>query len=257
MIILTSGSAPTKAGNNKRILIIGAGDAGALVVREMQKNPQMNLTPIGFLDDNPAKLKQQIYGVQVVGNINDLSMVLENNQIDEVLIAIPSAPGRVVRLVADVCRVKNTLFRTMPGIYELLGGTVSVSRLRDVDIADLLRRQPAHMHEELIGATLSGKVVLVTGAGGSIGKELCRQIARWGPSELIMVGHGENSVFEAVLDLKESFPGLTLSPVIADMRDKARLNNVFNRAMPNVVFHAAAHKHVPLMELKYRRSCHK
>lgn len=246
---LASGSAPTKAGNNKRILIIGAGDAGALVVREMQKNPQMNLTPIGFLDDNPAKLKQQIYGIQVVGNINDLSQVLENNQIDEVLIAIPSAPGRVVRLVADVCRVKNTPFRTMPGIYELLGGTVSVSRLRDVDIADLLRRQPAHMHEELIGATLTGKVVLVTGAGGSIGKELCRQIARWGPSELIMVGHGENSVFEAVLDLKESFPGLTLSPIIADMRDRARLNNVFNRHQPNVVFHAAAHKHVPLMEL--------
>ncbi|MHB8134283.1 MAG: polysaccharide biosynthesis protein [Anaerolineaceae bacterium] len=246
---LAVGSAPSKSGNNKRILIIGAGDAGALVVREMQKNPQMNQTPIGFLDDNPGKLHQQIYGFPVIGNINDLSMVLENNQIDEVLIAIPSAPGRVVRLVADVCRVKNTPFRTMPGIYELLGGTVSVSRLREVDIADLLRRQPAHMHDELIGATLSGKTVLVTGAGGSIGKELCRQIARWGPAELILVGHGENSVFEAVLDLKESFPGLTLTPIIADMRDKARLSNIFNRHQPEVVFHTAAHKHVPLMEL--------
>ncbi len=244
-----TGAAPVKTGKNRRTLIVGAGDAGALVVREMQKNPQMNFVPVGFLDDNPAKLKQQIYGVPVVGNINDLSKTLDTMQIDEVLIAIPSAPGRIVRLVADICRVKNTPFRTMPGMYELLGGTVSVSRLRDVDIADLLRRQPAHMNDELIGATISGKVVLVTGAGGSIGKELCRQIARWGPSELILVGHGENSVFEAILDLKESFSGLSLTPVIADMRDKNRLQIIFNRHRPDVVFHTAAHKHVPLMEL--------
>ncbi len=244
-----TGAAPVKAGKNRRILIVGAGDAGALVVREMQKNPQMNFVPVGFLDDNPAKLKQQIYGVPVVGNINDLSKTLDTMQIDEVLIAIPSAPGRIVRLVADICRVKSTPFRTMPGMYELLGGTVSVSRLREVDIADLLRRQPAHMNDELIGATISGKVVLVTGAGGSIGKELCRQIARWGPSELILVGHGENSVFEAVLDLKESFSGLSLTPIIADMRDKNRLQIIFKRHRPDVVFHTAAHKHVPLMEL--------
>ncbi len=246
---LKIGAAPTKNNSNRRILIIGAGDAGAMVVREMQKNPQMNFIPVGFLDDNPAKLKQQIYGVPVVGNINDLSKILDSMQIDEVLIAIPSAPGRIVRLVADICRVKNMPFRTMPGMYELLGGTVSVSRLREVDIADLLRRQPAHMNDELIGATISGKVVLVSGAGGSIGKELCRQIARWGPSELVLVGHGENSVFEAILDLRESFPGLSLTPIIADMRDKNRLQIVFNRHRPDVVFHTAAHKHVPLMEL--------
>ena len=244
-----TGAATVKIGENRRTLIIGAGDAGALVVREMQKNPQMNFVPVGFLDDNPVKLKQQIYGVPVVGSINDLSKILDTMQIEEVVIAIPSAPGRIVRLVADICRAKNTPFRTMPGMYELLGGTVSVSRLRDVDIADLLRRQPAHMNDELIGATISGKVILVTGAGGSIGKELCRQIARWGPAKLILVGHGENSVFEALLDLKEDFPGLSLTPVIADMRDKNRLRIIFDRHKPDVVFHTAAHKHVPLMEI--------
>lgn len=245
----SSSSSPKDMEKLKRVLIVGAGDAGALVVRELQKNSQMNFSPVGFLDDNPAKLNQQIYGVPVIGTVNDLSSVLDQYMIGEVIIAIPSAPGRVVRLVTDICRVKNISFRTMPGIYELLGGSVSVSRLREVDITDLLRRQPAHMHDELIGATISGKIVLVSGAGGSIGKELCRQIARWGPSELIMVGHGENSIFEALLDLKKSFPALSLFPVIADMRDSDRLNNVFERYRPQVIFHAAAHKHVPLMEL--------
>ena len=137
----------------------------------------------------------------------------------------------------------------MPGIYELLGGKVSVSRLREVDISDLLRRQPTRIRDEKVGSVLSGKVVLVTGAGGSIGRELCRQIARWGPEELIMLGHGENSIFEALLELKEAYPSLHLHPVIADVRDPMRLNNVFAQYRPNVVYHAAAHKHVSLMEV--------
>jgi FlaA1/EpsC-like NDP-sugar epimerase len=244
-----AGSAPIKNGNQRRLLIVGAGDAGALVVREIQKNPQMNLIPVGFLDDDPAKQKQQIFGIPVVGTITDLPNYLEKLRIDEVIIAIPSAPGRVVRLVADICRLKNIPFRTMPGIYELLGGSVNVNRLREVDITDLLRRQPTYMNEEIIGSSISGKSVLITGAGGSIGKELCRQISRWGPSELIMVGHGENSIFEGLLDMKESFPGLSIIPVIADMRDKNRLKQILTKHQPQVVFHAAAHKHVPLMEL--------
>jgi len=243
------GSAPSKSGDHRRLIIVGAGDAGALVVREIQKNPQMKLLPVGFLDDNPAKQNQQIYGIPVVGTITDLSKVLEKFSVDEVIIAIPSAPGRVVRLVADICRLKNIPFRTMPGIYELLGGSVNVNRLREVDITDLLRRQPTYMNEEIIGSSISGKVVLITGAGGSIGKELCRQIARWGPSELIMVGHGENSIFESLLDLRESFTGLSIIPIIADMRDKNRLNQIVSKHQPQLVFHAAAHKHVPMMEL--------
>jgi FlaA1/EpsC-like NDP-sugar epimerase len=235
-------------GKVKKVLIIGAGDAGALVVRELQKNPQINLAPIGFLDDNPVKFKQQIYGVPVIGSLNDLAKVLDNRRVDEVVIAIPSAPGKVIRLVTDVCRLKAVHFRTMPGIYELLGGKVNVNRLREVDITDLLRREPIRIMDEQIGRTISNRVVLVTGAGGSIGSELCRQIARWSPAELILLGHGENSIFEAYLELQDRFPSLSLKAVIADIRDKERLDRVFTAYRPQVVFHAAAHKHVPLME---------
>jgi FlaA1/EpsC-like NDP-sugar epimerase len=233
---------------NSNILIVGAGDAGALVVKEMQKNPKLHQKPVGLLDDNPAKQKQQLYGVPVVGTLNDLPKVLDRYHVNEVIIAIPSAPGRVVRLVTDVCRLKGIPSHTMPGIYELLGGKVNISRLRDVDITDLLRRQPAKIHDELVGETLGGKKILVTGAGGSIGRELCRQIARWEPSELLMLGHGENSIFEALLDLQESFPNLKMRPLIADIRDLNRIEHLFETHKPQVVFHAAAHKHVPLME---------
>ncbi|MHB0924350.1 MAG: polysaccharide biosynthesis protein [Bellilinea sp.] len=243
----TSGQPGTS--RTKRVLIVGAGDAGAMVVRELQKNPQLNLIPVGFLDDNPTKLKQTIHGVPIVGTIPDLTRVLDRLHVNEVIIAIPSAPGRIVRMVADVSRLKGVPFRTMPGIYELLGGKVSVSRLRDVDISDLLRRQPTRIRDEKVGSILTGNIVLVTGAGGSIGRELCRQIARWEPEQLIMVGHGENSIFEGLLELKEAFPNLIIHPVIADLRDRTRLENVFAQHKPQVVYHTAAHKHVPLMEL--------
>ncbi len=243
----TSGQPGTS--RTKRVLIVGAGDAGAMVVRELQKNPQLNLIPVGFLDDNPTKLKQTIHGVPIVGTIPDLTRVLDRLHVNEVIIAIPSAPGRIVRMVADVSRLKGVPFRTMPGIYELLGGKVSVSRLRDVDISDLLRRQPTRIRDEKVGSILTGNIVLVTGAGGSIGRELCRQIARWEPEQLIMVGHGENSIFEALLELNEAFPNLIIHPVIADLRDRTRLENVFAQHKPQVVYHTAAHKHVPLMEL--------
>jgi FlaA1/EpsC-like NDP-sugar epimerase len=137
----------------------------------------------------------------------------------------------------------------MPGIYELIGGKVSINRLREVDITDLLRRQPAHMREELIGETLSGKCVMVTGAGGSIGRELCRQINRWAPAHLILLGHGENSIFETLLEMQESSPTIKMTPVIADVRDGNRIHQIFEKYHPDVVFHAAAHKHVPLMEM--------
>lgn len=230
------------------VLIIGAGDAGALVVREMQKNPQLGLRPMGYLDDDTSKQKHQIYGVPVVGRLADLNRVLTNRRVDEVIIAIPSAGGKIVRMVTDICRLKGVPFRTMPGLYELIGGKVSVNRLREVDITDLLRREPAQIQNELIGAALTGKRVLVTGAGGSIGLELCRQISRWGPGMLVLLGHGENSIFEATLELQEDFPTLPLQPVIADIRDQSRLQAVFENFRPQVVFHAAAHKHVPLME---------
>lgn len=245
----TQGASQEARRTARRVLIIGAGDAGALVVREMQKNPQLHLTPVCFLDDDERKQRQQIHGVPVVGTISDLARTLVTRRIQEVIIAIPSAPGRVIRQVTEVCRKRDVPFRTMPGIYELIGGKVNVSRLREVEIADLLRREPTHIDESQVGSSLAGKRVLVTGAGGSIGSELCRQVARWGPSALILLGHGENSIFNTLLDIQEDYPSLPVHPVIADIRDLDRLNVVFENFRPQVVFHTAAHKHVPLMEI--------
>jgi len=248
--VLAEAQSPLNTGqSSRRVLIVGAGDAGALVVREMQKNAQLRLAPICFLDDDPDKQKQQIHGVPVAGTLNELARIVLIRRINEVIIAIPSAPGRIVRQVADVCRARGIPFRTMPGIYELIGGKVNVSRLREVDITDLLRREPARTDDQLIGVSLGGKSVLVTGAGGSIGRELSRQIARWMPSSIILLGHGENSIFETLLEIEENFPSLPIHPVIADVRDLDRLSNIFEQLNPQVVFHVAAHKHVPLMEV--------
>lgn len=235
-------------GKGKRVLIIGAGDAGALVVRELQKSPQLNLTPVGFLDDDPAKQRHSIHGVTVIGVVEDLPSIIEIHHINQVIIAIPSAPGKLVRQVDRVCRIKGITSRTMPGIYELIGGKVSVNRLREVEITDLLRREHVHINDEAVGAALEGKRVLVTGAGGSIGRELCRQIARRNPSQLVLLGHGENSIFEILLELQQDYSHLSFAPVIADVRNAERLASVFEQHQPQVVFHAAAHKHVPLME---------
>ncbi len=246
--ILSEQGMVVRNGKMRKVLIIGAGDAGALVVRELQKSAQLNLSPVGFLDDDPAKQRQEIYGIPVIGVIEELPAVLSQHQIDEVIIAIPSAPGKVVRTVTDVCRAKGIPSRTMPGIIELIGGKVSVTRLREVQITDLLRREPARIDDNLVGKILSGKRVLVTGAGGSIGREICRQVARWGPAELVLLGHGENSIFEVLLELQENFLSLPITPVIADVRDLQRMQIVFANHRPEVVFHTAAHKHVPLME---------
>jgi len=246
--ILAEQSAAPRIGKARRALIVGAGDAGALVVRELQRSSQLNLTPIGFLDDDREKQRQEIYGVPVIGFVRDIAAVLEDMKVDEVIFAIPTAPGGVLRHVNDACRVKGVPSRTMPGIYELIGGKVSVSRLREVDITDLLRREPARIHEEMISQALSGKRVLVTGAGGSIGRELSHQISRWNPAELIVLGHGENSIFETVLELKEDYPTLRLDPVIADIKDRSRFQAILKEFEVQVVFHTAAHKHVPLMQ---------
>ncbi|MBN1439824.1 MAG: polysaccharide biosynthesis protein [Anaerolineales bacterium] len=237
------------SGATKRVLIAGAGDAGALVAREMQKNPQLRMIPVGFLDDAPEKLNQRIHGVQVLGRLDHVRRIAAEQEADELVIAIPSASGEVFRKISDQCRKGKIPFLTMPGLYELIGGRVSAGRLRNVEVSDLLRRAPAHTADQAVGYALSGKRVMVTGGGGSIGFELCRQIARWGPSEILLLGHGENSIFEALIALGEDYPELALHPVIADIRDRIRMQAVFRAHSPQVVFHAAAHKHVPLMEI--------
>ncbi|MBN2044129.1 MAG: polysaccharide biosynthesis protein [Anaerolineales bacterium] len=231
-----------------QVLVVGAGDAGALVVRELYKNPQLRLTPVAFLDDDLEKQGVRIHGVPVVGSLDELDEKLDQLPISEVIIAIPSAPGQVVRQVAEVCRQKEIAFRTMPGIYELIGGIVSVNRLREVEISDLLRREHAHIDPARVRDLLKGKRVLVTGAGGSIASELCRQVARWSPASIVLLGHGENSIFEIMVELEENFSKMEKVPVIVDVRDRQRLTQIFARYQPEVIFHAAAHKHVSLME---------
>ena len=234
-------------GLTKRVLVVGAGEAGRLVVREMHRNPQLALRPVGFLDDSPAKAGKIIAGVRVLGTIAELDRVLRAYSITEVFIAMPTADGAVVRSAALACQGAGVSSRVLPGVYELLDGKVSVSRLRQVEISDLLRRRQVTGMPEA-ASYVAGKPVLVTGAGGSIGAELCRQAAHAHPRQLVMLGHGENSIFEAHNRLTATFPDLSVVPVIADIRDAGRLERIFLQYQPAVVFHAAAHKHVPLME---------
>lgn len=232
----------------RRALILGAGDAGALVARELQKNQQLGLNPLAFLDDDPEKQGQRLHDIPVVGALKDLPVQAAALRAEEVIMAIPSAPGSVLRQAAELSRQAGLPYRTMPGLYELIGGRVSVSRLREVDITDLLRRQPAQIDRSRVGDSLRGKRILITGAGGSIASELGRQIARWQPAMLVLLGHGENSIFEILLELHNEYPQLEIVPVIADVRDAGRIQAALGKYKPDIVFHAAAHKHVPLME---------
>lgn len=231
----------------RRVLVVGAGNAGGIVVRELQRNPRLHMVPVGFLDDDPMKIGKRIYGIPVLGNVSDLSRAIEEAGVDEVIIAMPTAPGSVLRTIAETCRMLSIASRTVPGMFELLDGKISVSRLRHVEISDLLRRRLVVGPPEA-GEYLTGRTILVTGAGGSIGLELCRQAALARPKLLVLLGHGEHSIYEAQAQLRASAPQLMLLPIIADVRDSERLVAVFERLQPAVVFHAAAHKHVSLME---------
>ena len=235
------------AAPKRRVLVVGAGDAGALVVREIQKNPQLEMQPVGFLDDHRAKLGKRIYGVPVLGALADLESVVARQDVHQVVIAITRADGGTVRLLLDACRRAGVEARSVPGMFELLDGGVSFSRLREIDIADLLRRRPIAIDPHA-GLYLHGKTVLVSGAGGSIGSELCWQLARSHVANLVVLGHGENSVFDVTNRLRASYPQVAIHSVVADIRDATRINSVFGQFRPSVVFHAAAHKHVPLME---------
>jgi FlaA1/EpsC-like NDP-sugar epimerase len=234
-------------GEARRVLVLGAGDAGSMVVREMRRNPQLLMAPVAYLDDDRSKRGKRVHGVPVIGETAALASVIEKYQIAEVIIAMPKVAGHVVRALAEACREADTPSRIVPGVFELLDRQLTVSRLRQVDIADLLRREQITTRPET-SLYLTQKRVVVTGAGGSIGLELCRQIALANPASLLLLGHGENSIFDAQMRLREQFPGLAVRAFIADIRDRSRLAACFHRLRPHVVFHAAAHKHVPLME---------
>lgn len=230
------------------VLIIGAGDAGAMLAREMQQRYYSTKRIIGFIDDSQYKQNQILFGAKILGSRNDIARVVSECSVNEIIIAMPSVEGSVVREINRECKVTKCNVKTLPGIYELIDGKVSVQQLRNVDLEDLLRRDPVVLDCEQIGKYLTGKRVLVTGAGGSIGSELCRQIARMAPGSILLLGKGENSIYEIERELREKFPGLVLIPTIADIRDNKRIKTIFESFRPQVVFHAAAHKHVPLME---------
>lgn len=237
-----------KAAQCTRIIIIGAGDAGAMIARELRQRYYETKLLVGFIDDDQYKYKQRLFGAPVLGTRDDLMEVVLKHSIDEIIIAIPSIGGDRLREIFRACRETKCIVKTVPGLYEVIDGQVSVEQLRNIDLEDILRRESVKLDLDQIAGYLKGKRILVTGAGGSIGSELCRQIAKMSPSHITLLGKGENSIYEIHQEMIAKYPGLSIEPVIADVRDKSRIVSIFSRLQPQVVFHAAAHKHVPLME---------
>ena len=228
----------------QRALIIGAGDAGAMVAADMLRKRDRGFVPVGFIDDNPDKWRARIHDLRVFGGRQSLPEVILSREIDVVILAMPSAPRSVIREYLEICQPLNVMLRIVPATYQILNGDVQVEQLRQVQIDDLLGRDPVRLDETPVKNLIRDKTVLVTGAGGSIGSELCRQILSYGPTHLYILGHGENSIYEILRELS----GEVITPIITDIRDRDQLRACFQRLQPELVFHAAAHKHVPLME---------
>jgi len=245
----------------ERILIVGAGDAGEVISREIIRRPDLGRL-VGFVDDDKEKIGKRIHNVKVLGNVEGINDILEKEQAGTVIIAIPTASGKEIRRIFENIRNKEVKIKTLPGLYELVDGKVSVSRIRNIRIEDLLGREPVDLNLEEISGYLKGKRVMVTGGGGSIGGELARQICRFGPRSLILLDHGENGLFHINLELEGKWAGagkgtgarvergadMEIVPVVADIRNRDKMDKIFKKYKPEVVFHAAAHKHVPMME---------
>ena len=229
-------------------LIVGAGDTAKLVAKELIANPRLGFEPIGFVDDDPAKQNHMLLELPIMGPLSAIKGLVEQHGISELIIAMPSAPGEVVRKVVRAGLDCGIPTLTVPSLPELISAKTNGTTLREVEIQDLLRRTPVETDLAAVAELATGETVLVTGAGGSIGSELCRQIARLAPGRLVLLGHGENSIFDGLAELSADFPGVPITPVIADVRDRKRMAATFRKFMPHAVFHAAAHKHVPLME---------
>jgi FlaA1/EpsC-like NDP-sugar epimerase len=232
----------------RRILVVGAGEAGIMLVREMLRHPESGLEPIGYLDDEPSKQRDRFAGLPVFGAIDTLPDIVKRLQIDEVLIAMPSAPGGVIRHVVEMARQAGLEHRIIPGVYDILSGRVSISQLREVDVEDLLRREPVRLDQAEIARYLEDRVVVVTGGGGSIGSELVRQLTRFKLRRLILLDRQENRVYMFSHELRRDYPSLNFETIIADIQRLEKLRFIFESYRPQVVFHTAAHKHVPLME---------
>ncbi|MEW9123449.1 MAG: nucleoside-diphosphate sugar epimerase/dehydratase [Thermotaleaceae bacterium] len=234
--------------DSKRVLIIGGGKAGAMMIKEMRSNPQINKNPVAVLDDDRSKYRKHIHGVPVLGTRLDILRVVEEKKIDEILIAIPTARKTEIRELIRLCKHTKCKLRTLPGIYELIDGQVDIKKIRDVDIEDLLGREPIRINLDEVSQYLANEVILVTGGGGSIGSELCRQIAGYRPKQLLLLDIYENNAYDIQNELSKKHKDLDLKVIIASVRDRKRMDQIFSTYRPTVIFHAAAHKHVPLME---------
>lgn len=236
--------------NSKRVIIVGAGEGGESILREIKRNANIPINVIGFIDDNPKKRNQIIHGVAVLGNSEEIAKIIKKYFADEIIIAIPSASKHQLRRIIELCQNTKVRFKTLPGLQDIIAGKLVSLQLRDVAIEDLMHRTPADINLAEIAAYITGKVITVTGAGGSIGSEICRQILPFQPEAIILLGHGENSIFKIHRELlkDQNLGNIALIPVIADIKDKEKINNLFEEQRPDIVFHAAAHKHVPLME---------
>ena len=242
-------------GNAKPTLIVGAGAAGTLLVRQMLMHPAMRMDPIAFVDDDPDKLRKDVYGVRILGAIKDIERIVDTMGITKVVIAMPSLPIKKLNEVYDVARKTGAECVILPNIDDVMSGNLHVQQLRNVEIEDLLGRDPVQLDQTMIEKQLRGKKILVTGAGGSIGSEICRQVAKFKPKEIVILGHGENSIYQLNMELVGKYSQhFTITPVIADVQDRKRIFEVMDKYKPDVVYHAAAHKHVPLMELNPREA---
>jgi FlaA1/EpsC-like NDP-sugar epimerase len=238
----------TNGVSGRRAIVVGAGAAGQLILRETRLSKRLRVHVVAFVDDDPLKQRQLLGNVPVLGTLSDLPALVRAQRAAEIIIAMPDARGSVIRRVLQVATEAGIPARIMPGLHDLISGRVKVNSLRRVEIQDLLRRDPVVTDLESVKALAAGQTVLVTGSGGSIGGELCRQIAALDPVALIALDHSENQVFEIEGELRRSFPSLNVVPVIADIRDAARIHSIVGRYRPFAIFHAAAHKHVPLLE---------
>ncbi|WP_226678995.1 polysaccharide biosynthesis protein [Mesobacillus jeotgali] len=235
--------------DEKRALIVGAGAAGTMLARQLLKNNDTGIKPVAFIDDDPLKYRLYIHGIPVAGNSTDIPRVAEKYDVDKIIIAIPSLAKNGIKTIFDACAKTNAKTVIMPLVEDIMLGKVSVNQFRDVQVEDLLGREPVELDIEGISEYISGKTILVTGAGGSIGSEICRQICKFSPEKIVLVGHGENSIYSIDMELRNKYgQAITIIPVIGDIQDRDRMFEVMEEQRPDVVYHAAAHKHVPLME---------
>jgi len=241
-------------GSGQRILVVGAGRAGEMLARDLARDPQHTLQPVGYVDDDPRKRGVDIHGIRILGTADKIPRLVEEHNVDLILLAVPSARSPQIRRLVEYCEAANVPFRSIPCMQDLIAGHVSINTLREVSIEDLLGRDPVTLDREAIRTELSGRRVLISGGGGSIGTELCRQVAKLAPSKLILLENCEYNLFRIENELRQTFPDIELHPVLGDVADEVTVGHLFKTYKPDIIYHAAAYKHVPMLESQVREA---